>query len=219
MFTVCTSAVVNKDFEPELVCVNSSGEKRKLGVLNEGFVFNCSLNLARLISTKEMPFEVAVGVNGRIWINEKSIKQTVGTAILTTEFSSKEQTATTVVVQSATEKELTKQQRREEKKIQRLMHSIGRSENQSDERTVLGFENLELRWTTTAQCCEYFWQQLDLNLSRSMDFVPRGNVFIRFTHLQHTPFAYTINVKNNGDAQRFDAFSWLPRCLEITVYL
>uniref|UniRef100_A0A1I8NVC5 tyrosinase n=1 Tax=Stomoxys calcitrans TaxID=35570 RepID=A0A1I8NVC5_STOCA len=48
-----------------------------------------------------------------------------------------------------------------------------------------------------------FWQQSDLDLSRGMDFVPRGNVFARFTHLQHTPFTYTINVKNASGAQRF----------------
>lgn len=48
-----------------------------------------------------------------------------------------------------------------------------------------------------------FWQQSDLDLSRGMDFVPRGNVFARFTHLQHTPFTYTINVNNNSGAKRF----------------
>ncbi|XP_023292337.2 phenoloxidase 2-like [Lucilia cuprina] len=48
-----------------------------------------------------------------------------------------------------------------------------------------------------------FWQQSDLDLSRGMDFVPRGNVFARFTHLQHTPFTYTINVNNAGGAMRF----------------
>lgn len=48
-----------------------------------------------------------------------------------------------------------------------------------------------------------FWQQTDLDLSRGMDFVPRGNVFARFTHLQHTPFTYTLNVKNASGAQRF----------------
>lgn len=34
-----------------------------------------------------------------------------------------------------------------------------------------------------------------------MDFVPRGNVFARFTHLQHTPFTYNINVTNNTGSQ------------------
>ncbi|XP_053962369.1 phenoloxidase 2-like [Anastrepha ludens] len=48
-----------------------------------------------------------------------------------------------------------------------------------------------------------FWQQSDVDLSRGMDFVPRGNVFARFTHLQHTPFTYTININNDGGAQRF----------------
>lgn len=48
-----------------------------------------------------------------------------------------------------------------------------------------------------------FWQQSDLDLSRGMDFVPRGNVFASFTHLQHTPFTYTINVENKGGAMRF----------------
>ncbi|NP_001295992.1 phenoloxidase 2-like [Musca domestica] len=48
-----------------------------------------------------------------------------------------------------------------------------------------------------------FWQQSDVDLSRGMDFVPRGNVFARFTHLQHTPFTYTINVNNDSGAQRF----------------
>ncbi|XP_054082819.1 phenoloxidase 2-like [Zeugodacus cucurbitae] len=48
-----------------------------------------------------------------------------------------------------------------------------------------------------------FWQQSDVDLSRGMDFVPRGNVFARFTHLQHAPFTYTINVNNDSGAQRF----------------
>ncbi|XP_055919566.1 exosome complex component RRP40 [Eupeodes corollae] len=97
--------VASRDLEPELVCVNSVGKKGKLGVLSEGFVFNCSLNLARTILredcpllralTKEMPFEIAVGLNGRIWIKAKSIKETIalGNAILAAENSSNEDIA------------------------------------------------------------------------------------------------------------------------------
>lgn len=44
-----------------------------------------------------------------------------------------------------------------------------------------------------------FWQQSDVNLARGLDFVPRGDVFARFTHLQHTPFNFAINI-NNGNA-------------------
>jgi hypothetical protein len=39
-----------------------------------------------------------------------------------------------------------------------------------------------------------FWQKNDVDLSRGMDFAPRGGVFARFTHLQHEPFQYRINV-------------------------
>lgn len=41
-----------------------------------------------------------------------------------------------------------------------------------------------------------FWQQSDVDLSRGLDFVPRGNVFARFTHLQNADFTYNINVNN-----------------------
>lgn len=40
-----------------------------------------------------------------------------------------------------------------------------------------------------------FWQQSDVDLSRGMDFTPRGAVFARFTHLQHQPFSYRIEVR------------------------
>ncbi|KAL3279080.1 hypothetical protein HHI36_016594 [Cryptolaemus montrouzieri] len=43
-----------------------------------------------------------------------------------------------------------------------------------------------------------FWQQSDIDLSRGMDFSPRGPVFVRFTHLQHQPFTYKINIENKG---------------------
>ncbi len=47
-----------------------------------------------------------------------------------------------------------------------------------------------------------FWQQSDINLAKGLDFAPRGNVFVRFTHLQHTPFTYTISVNNSAGVQR-----------------
>ncbi|KAL3272976.1 hypothetical protein HHI36_014433 [Cryptolaemus montrouzieri] len=46
-----------------------------------------------------------------------------------------------------------------------------------------------------------FWQQSDLNLSRGLDFQPRGPVFVRFTHLQHQDFNYRISVNNQGSAK------------------
>lgn len=43
-----------------------------------------------------------------------------------------------------------------------------------------------------------FWQQSDIDLSRGMDFQPRGAVFVRFTHLQHQAFTYNVTVNNSG---------------------
>lgn len=51
-----------------------------------------------------------------------------------------------------------------------------------------------------ANTFQTFWQQSDVDLSRGLDFVPRGNIFARFTHLQHTAFTYNINVSNNTGA-------------------
>lgn len=47
-----------------------------------------------------------------------------------------------------------------------------------------------------------FWQQSDVNLTNGLDFAPRGNVFVRFTHLQHNPFTYNISINNSSGAQR-----------------
>jgi exosome complex component RRP40 len=89
--------IASKELEPELVCVDSHGKKGKLGVLTDGFVFSCSINLIRKILRDncpllkclktEMPFEMAAGMNGKIWIKAKTIKSTiaVGNAILASE--------------------------------------------------------------------------------------------------------------------------------------
>lgn len=46
-----------------------------------------------------------------------------------------------------------------------------------------------------------YWQQSDIDLSRGLDFVPRGNVFARFTHLQHQPFTYRVQINNTTGGQ------------------
>lgn len=47
-----------------------------------------------------------------------------------------------------------------------------------------------------------FWQRAELNLGTGLDFGREGNVFASFTHLQHAPFAYNIQVANAGAARR-----------------
>ncbi|KAL0882851.1 hypothetical protein ABMA27_016382 [Loxostege sticticalis] len=95
--------VASKDMEPELVCVDSNGKKGRLGVLNDGFVFKCSINLVRKILNpscpllnslkNEWPFELAAGMNGRIWIKANSMRETiaVGNAILGCEYLTSEE--------------------------------------------------------------------------------------------------------------------------------
>lgn len=36
----------------------------------------------------------------------------------------------------------------------------------------------------------------------SLDFLPRGDVFARFTHLQHVPFTITMSVNNASGTNR-----------------
>lgn len=92
--------VAHKDFESELICVDSLGKKQKLGVLREGFVFNCSINLARRLRSNDcpllesirkhiqVPLEIVVGMNGRVWIHGRRERDTiaVGNAILAAEY-------------------------------------------------------------------------------------------------------------------------------------
>lgn len=92
--------VASKDMEPELVCVDSHGKEKKLGALSsEGMLFTCSLSLVRKILNRNsvlfntlarsQAFEVAVGMNGRVWVKARTIQETiaVATAILAAEYA------------------------------------------------------------------------------------------------------------------------------------
>jgi exosome complex component RRP40 len=80
----CKVILSNPDLEPELVCVDSTGKKGRLGQLFGGLMFPCSINLVRKILSeksrllhllaKETPFEISAGINGRIWLSSKSIR-------------------------------------------------------------------------------------------------------------------------------------------------
>lgn len=47
-----------------------------------------------------------------------------------------------------------------------------------------------------------YWQRSDVDLAAGLDFGPQGNVFAQFTHLQHAPFNYHIDVDNASGATR-----------------
>lgn len=75
----------HREMEPELVCIDKYYKAGKLGPLsNDGFLINVNPNLAqRLLNNnnpllkilgKKFPFEIAIGMNGKIWFNGRNCK-------------------------------------------------------------------------------------------------------------------------------------------------
>lgn len=93
--------LANKHMEPELECVSSStGKSEGLGPLVGGMLFTISLTMARRLMLPKLAekgkvvileefesagvaFEIAVGRNGRLWVDSKMVKTTlaIGKAI------------------------------------------------------------------------------------------------------------------------------------------
>ncbi|KAG8228680.1 hypothetical protein J437_LFUL008668 [Ladona fulva] len=97
--------IASLDMEPELECVDSKGKQSGMGVVaDDGFLFTCSINVVRKILSpkcpllktlgKEIPHEIAVGMNGKVWLKARSIKETIAlaNAILATEYITNEET-------------------------------------------------------------------------------------------------------------------------------
>ncbi|MBA0613262.1 hypothetical protein Godav_013732 [Gossypium davidsonii] len=77
--------VVKSNFgmNPELSCTDASGKAAEFGPLKDGYMFETSTGLSRkLLSSpacpvlealgKKLSFEIAVGLNGRVWVNAAS---------------------------------------------------------------------------------------------------------------------------------------------------
>jgi exosome complex RNA-binding protein Rrp4 len=78
----------NRDMDPVLSCVDSSGRAAGFGPLKGGLVVECSLPHARTLLAKppgpvlaalgsKMKFELAVGLNGRLWVNSVDCRTTI----------------------------------------------------------------------------------------------------------------------------------------------
>jgi exosome complex component RRP40 len=71
---------------PELACVSTGGRADGLGPLDGGYVFDTDTMHTRKLLQREpeeiqllqraLKFEMAVGVNGRVWVNSSSCKNT-----------------------------------------------------------------------------------------------------------------------------------------------
>jgi exosome complex component RRP40 len=88
--------VASRGAQPELVCIDGKGKSSGMGVLQEGgyIVYTSSSHARRLLEPdcsllrllgNPLPYEVAVGLNGRIWIKGRSIKETLELANLITQ--------------------------------------------------------------------------------------------------------------------------------------
>ncbi|EEF52008.1 Exosome complex exonuclease RRP40, putative [Ricinus communis] len=73
----------NPGMNPELSCTDASGKAVEFGVLKDGYMFECSTGLSRMLLSsptcpvlealgKKLSFEIAVGINGRVWVNATS---------------------------------------------------------------------------------------------------------------------------------------------------
>ncbi|XP_023151489.3 exosome complex component RRP40 [Amphiprion ocellaris] len=80
--------IANKDMEPELACIDSSGRANGMGVFGAGgLLFRVSLGLVRRLLSPHnevrsdletlFPCELVVGMNGRLWVRSSSIQQTL----------------------------------------------------------------------------------------------------------------------------------------------
>lgn len=100
--------VANKDMEPELVCVETSGKAGPLGLLSGGLLIECSLGLCRNLLQEGCPvlhelglhvkYEITVGMNGRFWVNAGSVSDTllVARVVEASELMSKSQVRTLI---------------------------------------------------------------------------------------------------------------------------
>ncbi|RDX83222.1 putative exosome complex component rrp40 [Mucuna pruriens] len=73
---------------PELACTDASGKAAEFGALKGGYMFECTSGLSRMLLSsptcpvldalgKKVSFEIAVGLNGRVWVNAASPPTTI----------------------------------------------------------------------------------------------------------------------------------------------
>lgn len=69
---------------------------------------------------------------------------------------------------------------------------------------------------TVKNTLQTFRQETDVELSRGLDFSPKGAVYARLTHLQHHPFSYKIKVQNEAMVAKKGTFRIFlaPKCDE-----
>ncbi|KAG5051470.1 hypothetical protein AAZX31_02G106500 [Glycine max] len=78
----------NPGMNPELACTDASGKAAEFGALKDGYMFECTTGLSRMLLSsptcpvldalgKKLSFEIAVGLNGRVWVSAASPQTTI----------------------------------------------------------------------------------------------------------------------------------------------
>ncbi|WWC70659.1 uncharacterized protein I206_104610 [Kwoniella pini CBS 10737] len=81
-------SLANRDMEPEIECFDpNTGKAEGFGELKGGLMVSCSLQLCRhLLNSKfpvlpalasTIPFEIAVGLNGRVWLKTETVSESI----------------------------------------------------------------------------------------------------------------------------------------------
>eukprot|EP01126_Amoeba_proteus_P041394 TRINITY_DN444_c0_g1_i4.p1 TRINITY_DN444_c0_g1~~TRINITY_DN444_c0_g1_i4.p1 ORF type:complete len:165 (-),score=26.12 TRINITY_DN444_c0_g1_i4:94-588(-) len=83
----CRVKVASRDMEPELSCMSVKGKRDGFGPLEGGYMFKCNTALCRDCLAEDsvilnslgqhLPYEVAVGINGRIWVKSTNVINTI----------------------------------------------------------------------------------------------------------------------------------------------
>ena len=84
----CRVDMADRDLQPTVTCVDAAGRSAGFGPLNGGYVFECSNAYARLLLGKpplpvlaalgrSLQFELAVGVNGKVWVAAPTQQATI----------------------------------------------------------------------------------------------------------------------------------------------
>eukprot|EP01133_Synstelium_polycarpum_P017532 gene17532-20922_t len=73
----CRVLVANKDMEPEIVCLSAKNKAEGFGQLVGGYILlNEDCEILKILG-KHVAYEIAVGVNGRVWVNSGTNHHTI----------------------------------------------------------------------------------------------------------------------------------------------
>lgn len=84
----CRIDMADRDLQPTVTCMDAAGRAAGFGPLLGGFAFECSTVFARSLLTQPppavltalgsaLPFELVVGVNGKVWVESPNQRGTI----------------------------------------------------------------------------------------------------------------------------------------------